>query len=124
MTLDNLRVLVVEDEPLQAMAHQDILTDAGALVIGPFASQRDAMAALKHEVCDVAVLDFALGSETALDLQRRLDELGVPYIVVTGYPKVLVRNSQHQTIIAKPVAADLLCSLVAAKARHQPAGQN
>ena len=116
--LKGLRILVVEDDPLQAIAYIEVLADAGAEILGPFGSVGPALAALECEACQVAILDYALGDNTAVDLQVRLEHLGIPYLVVTGYPRVLVRRGGDQTIVVKPVSPELLCGLVAAKAHH------
>ena len=119
-TLDGLRVLVVEDEPLQALNYYDILTDAGAEVLGPYASSSSAIAVAAKLSCDVAVVDYALDDETSVSLQERLETLDIPFIVLTAYPKVLVRRYTLQTVIAKPVSPELLCRMVKVSAK-QPA---
>jgi DNA-binding response OmpR family regulator len=115
--LSGLRVLIVEDEPLEAIDYQDILSDAGAEVIGPFASV-GGIGVDAVESCDVAVIDYALRGGTSLDLQERLESLGKPFIVVTAYPRVLVRRHEGQTVVCKPISPELLCSMVRASARH------
>lgn len=110
--LDGLRVMVVEDEPLQAIHYQELLDVAGAVVIGPFASASAAKAELEETAIDVVIVDFALEGETTASLQSELAERNVPFVVVTAYPKVLVRQYERQVILSKPVPAHLLCRVV------------
>ena len=116
--LAGLRILIVEDDMLQALSYQDMLCEAGAAVVGPYASASDAMAVLGNVTCHVAMIDFSLGNDTAVQLQERLEQFEIPYIVITGYPKVLVRRNPDQTIVGKPVTSEVLCGLLAAKARR------
>ena len=53
------RVLVGEDEMLVALLVEDILAEAGCIVIGPFARVRNALEAIQTEVADLALLDGA-----------------------------------------------------------------
>ena len=116
--LFELRIMVVEDDLVQAMFLKDILTDAGAETVGPFRSTADAMGTLKDDRIDVAIIDFALDSDTSVELQVRLEQLNIPYVVVTGYPRVLIRRGTEQTIIGKPVSPEHLVGVLAAKARQ------
>lgn len=60
----NIRVLV-EDEALLAIDIAGHLTDAGFSVIGPAASGTKALALIKENGCDIAVLDVNLRDETS-----------------------------------------------------------
>ena len=57
------RVLVVEDELLVALLVEDMLAEAGCIVVGPFARVRDALAAVQAEAIDVALLDVNVAGE-------------------------------------------------------------
>ena len=77
MGLTGKRVMVVEDEFLIAMMIEDMLTDAGCIVVGPFSRVTAAREAAKVEAIDVAA-DPAARAELA--------RLGVPQVpaVVVG----------------------------------------
>lgn len=79
------RILVVEDEPLLAMLVEDLLLDAGCVVIGPATSVSDALRLLDLEPPDAAVLDVNLTEEQVYPVATRLEQAGVPYVFVTGY---------------------------------------
>ena len=116
--LQGLKVLVVEDDAMQAMAYCDILADLGAETLGPFSTATAACAAISSSHIDVAVIDFALGDGNANGLEDALELRGIPYIVVTGFPKVLVRHHEQQVIYGKPLPSQMLSQLVATMARE------
>ncbi len=57
MTLGSARVLVVEDEMLIALDLADVVETGGGKVVGPAASVKQALALVKEEVPDAAILD-------------------------------------------------------------------
>jgi DNA-binding response OmpR family regulator len=107
------RVLVVEDEPLIAMDYASHLTEAGAQVIGTFASVRDAMRFLRSSASastlDAAVVDFVLADSNSEPLQVALKQRNVPFVVVSAHPRALVRTEVSERILQKPVSAKTLC---------------
>lgn len=82
--LDGCRVLVAEDEPLVAMLLEDVLQDAGAIILGPAATVAEALA-LAQQQPDVAVLDLNLSGDTCLPVADALAEARVPFLVATGF---------------------------------------
>ena len=112
--LANITVLVAEDEPLVAVGVVNQLTEAGATVVGPCSTSGRAIAALDENDIDVAIIDFVLADDNTEGLQAALEDKGTPYIVVTGYPRVLVRRDRHQPVLSKPVSREALTSTVRA----------
>jgi AmiR/NasT family two-component response regulator len=106
--LSDYRVLVVEDEPLEALDYCDRLTEAGASIVGPYMSVTDALEAVLTESLDVALIDYALADRNSQELQIALEERHIPFVVLTGYPRVLVRRTEQQLVLSKPVSANLL----------------
>jgi CheY-like chemotaxis protein len=84
-SLAGRRVLVVEDELLTAMEMERILGDLGCDIVGPAPSVKRALALLDEERPDLAVLDVQLGAERAAPIAERLEALGIPFVLVTGY---------------------------------------
>jgi hypothetical protein len=60
----------------------------------------------------VAIIDYVLADDNSEALQAALEAKGIPFIVVTGYPRVLVRRDQRQRVLSKPVAPEVLASTV------------
>jgi two-component SAPR family response regulator len=110
--LSDIRVLLVEDEPLVAMEVADLLSEAGAIIVGPCATARRAMDLLHVNEVDVAIIDFVLADDNSEALQSALDRKGIPFIVLTGYPPVLVRRNTGQKVLSKPTTSKLLLSAV------------
>ncbi len=115
--LANIKVLVAEDEPLVAVDVVNQLTEAGATVIGPCSTAGRAIAALGENDVDVAVIDFVLADDNTEELQAALEDRGIPFVVVTGYPRVLVRRDRRQRVLSKPVAPETLATALRSLAR-------
>lgn len=110
--LNGMRVLLVEDEPVIAMDHAEQLQREGAEVVGPFPATHEAIRELNRSDFDVAVIDYVLTDDNSRELQKELDRHHVPFVVVTAYPKVLVRSSDDQAVLSKPLAGNELCETV------------
>jgi len=79
------RIMVVEDEALVAMIVSDALVDLGYSVVGPFSRAADAVAAIRNEEVDAAILDINLGGELVYPLAQQLTDHKVPFMFITGY---------------------------------------
>lgn len=112
--LANITVLVAEDEPLAAVGVVNQLTEAGATVVGPCATAEHAIAALSENDIDVAIIDFVLADDNTEGLQAALEDRGIPFVVITGYPRVLVRRDKRQPVLSKPISPEALTSTVRA----------
>jgi CheY-like chemotaxis protein len=118
-SLTGRRILVVEDETLVAMLVEDTLIDAGAVVLGPVATVAEALALLNAERPAMAVLDLNLAGETSEPVADVLTQMGVPFVVASGYGAAgLPPRHAHVPVLAKPYAPE---DLTAALARL-PAG--
>ena len=97
-------VLIVEDEPLQAMVLAQTLTRARYRVLGPANSLQAAQALLATEHPDLALLDINLGRESSHALARRLDARGVPVVVLSGSSDHgNLKGMPHVLSLPKPV---------------------
>ncbi len=77
--------LVLEDTMIIAMDAADILTDMGAKDVRICSNVSDALREIVANTIEVAILDVNLGSEQSLPVAEKLAELGVPFVVATGY---------------------------------------
>ncbi len=108
------RVLVVEDELLVAMLVEDMLADAGCIVVGPFARVTTALAAARMAAVDVALLDVNVAGEMVFPVAYVLEERGIPFLFVTGYGQAaLPSNRPHWKACAKPFQAQHLTECLA-----------
>ncbi len=115
--LSGRKILVVEDEMLVAIDYCQCLAQAGAEIMGPFPSVSQALKAVDTGRVDVAVLDYALADQTSDPLQNELERRDIPFVVITGYPRVLVRRNARQNVLSKPVSPDVLRETVVAACR-------
>lgn len=101
------RVLLVEDEYLIAKSMARRLASAGIEVVGPVPTVAEALALLKAEALDGAVLDINLRGEMVFPVADALTERGIPFVFATGYdgPEIPPRYA-HVMRSEKPVNLD------------------
>jgi two-component SAPR family response regulator len=81
------RVLIVEDDYLQAQYLADLMEAQGAEAVGPVSSVDDALSSLLRDMLpDFAILDVQLGREKVFPLVEALRTLNVPFVFTTAYP--------------------------------------
>ena len=108
------RVLIAEDEPVIAMDHAVLLTQAGAEIVATCATVQGAVDCIRDKLVDVAVVDYLLADGNSEPLQTALKRRQIPFVMVSAYPRPLVRTEPGQEILQKPVTRDLLCDRVEA----------
>jgi len=102
-------VLLVEDEPLVAMMMNGFLDQLDCRVIGPCNTPFEALAVLKENSVDAAILDINLGGETVYPVADALSRLGIPFAFVTGYGGESVDNRFSQVKrLEKPIGFENL----------------
>jgi CheY-like chemotaxis protein len=120
VSLDAIRVLVVEDEPDTREFLKRLLETNGATVVGA-GSAADALTQVGNGPFDVIVSDIGLPDVDGYDLLRRIREgsnggATVPAIALTAYARPEDRRralrAGYQAHLAKPVeATDLLATI-------------
>jgi DNA-binding response OmpR family regulator len=108
------RVLIAEDEPVIAMDHAAQLVHAGAKIVATCTTVWSAVDCLREKAIDVAVIDFVLADGNSERLQTALKRKHIPFVVVSAYPRALVRTEPGQEILQKPVTGDVLRNRVGA----------
>lgn len=93
MSLQGLRVLVVEDDFYLATDEQSALERAGATVIGPAARAEDALRLVDAEAIDCAVVDINLGEGPSFALAAALQERAIPFLFTTGYDAAAIPDA-------------------------------
>lgn len=81
-----LRVLVLEDEPLPAMALDDLLVDLGFITLGPFMELDEATDFVRDHAAeiDVAILDVNIQGDLSFDLADLLLQRNIPFFFCSG----------------------------------------
>jgi DNA-binding response OmpR family regulator len=82
------------------------------------ASVRRALDCLDRTAVDVVVIDYLLADRNSEPLQAALKERQIPFVVVSSYPRALIRTADAQDILRKPVAPRLLCGKIDAACRR------
>ena len=103
--LNGLRLLVVEDEALVAMALEDMLDSLGCVVVdvAGTVSRGVALAADNALSLDGAILDINLGGEKVYPVAEKLAARGVPFVFCTGYGlSGIAGDFAHVPTLAKP----------------------
>ena len=96
------RVLVVEDDCIIASLLADELNEFGYVVIGPADNLTDAIAMASSSALDCALIDIALGGESALPLARILMDRNIPFAFATGTSESVEGPFRDVHVLLKP----------------------
>jgi CheY-like chemotaxis protein len=97
------RVLVVEDDFLVALHLVAMLECAGAEIVGPALTVREALEAL-DPLPDIATLDVQLGDETSFPIADELARQGVPFLFATGTAGAIPARYRERPLCLKPLS--------------------
>lgn len=122
MILTDLRILALEDEPVIALALEDLLLDAGSdpqvmLTIDTALNYLRGSPAI-----DAAILDVNINGETSYRVAARLAALRVPFIFSSGYGDAIhPQEFAAVPTVAKPYTlAELRRALAVAHRANAP----
>ncbi len=99
---------------LLAMDLQALLEDHGCQVVGPVPSVERALKVIAAQPPEAATLDLNLNGESSAPIAAALQEISVPFIVVSGYGDKHMGDPifRHVPLVKKPYdAAELLRTL-------------
>jgi CheY-like chemotaxis protein len=116
--LNGMRVLVVENDEMNAMLLEMQLQQAGASVVGPAGVVDDALRLTRERAPQLAVLDYRLGDgETSEPVAGLLTELGIPFVLATGFAGDSVPAAfRAGHVLTKPyLAEELIATLLRAR---------
>ena len=98
------RILVVEDEMLVLMSIEDMLADLGCESVAAAATVDQAVALIRAQFFDAAMLDMNLNGTKSFPVADKLAELGVPFIFATGYSAQDMRDGYgDRPLLKKPI---------------------
>ena len=114
--VDNLlsgrRVLVVEDEMLVLMMIEDMLADLGCKSVISAATVDKALALIKAQVFDVALLDVNLNGSDSHPVAEALSACGVPFVYSTGNTSQSLRDGySDRPVLKKPFKYEELAAI-------------
>jgi CheY-like chemotaxis protein len=117
------RILVLEDEPLIAMMTSRIVQELDAVVVGPFATVREAGDTLNNPL-DAALLDVNIGGQMVYGLAADLERRGVPIVFITGYHAGAIEpRFSAAPVLTKPVERDELAACLTRLLARTPASR-
>lgn len=109
ISLEGLKILIVEDEAAVSFLVEDMLQDLGCTLVWHASNVKEALGILAEHRPDAAVLDVNLRDELAYPVAERLDEMEVPFIFATGYGrKGIPSDWMIKPVVQKPFDADAL----------------
>ena len=112
--MQGLAVLLLEDNFIVALEAEDLLRGFGAASVAVISTVANGLQAITQARPDFAMLDINLGTETSHPVARRLDELAVPYVVVSGYGEDFNRaDGPKVATVTKPFDRDLIRTAIA-----------
>ena len=106
--LTDLSILIVEDEPLIAMALEDMLTDMGCALAGTAGTIAEGLALAEEVPCDAAILDININGARSDPIAEVLAARGVPHIFATGYGRAGCGHGADAIVIDKPYRPDVI----------------
>jgi CheY-like chemotaxis protein len=116
-SLQDCRILVVEDDFVIAQVVLDVLEEAGAVPLGPIGTVESALAFIDANATslDRVVLDLDLHGRKSYPVAERLAALNVPFVFASGYSHDTV-DSAYRTYphCEKPIRRATLLGLLAA----------
>ncbi len=125
MTALALKILLAEDEPLNAMALQAQLEAMGHSVVALASNGRTAVELARAMPVDLAILDVRMPVLSGLDAAREIFEYAeIPAVLLTGYsePEMMERAAQIPVFnyLVKPISMeDLRIAILLAWERYQ-----
>jgi CheY-like chemotaxis protein len=118
-----LRVLVVEDEPLVAMLAEEMLSDLGHRAAAVTHGLKDGLAAVGSGSFDLALLDVNLSGFLSFPIADAAAARGIPVLFVTGFSGEHMERLAGECVLQKPfTAADLQRAIDTALERGIPGG--
>ena len=121
--ISELRVLVLEDEPLVAMLAEEMLTDLGHRAASVVHRIKDALEAMDAHQFDLAFLDVNLSGSLSFPVADRAAAKGIPVLFVTGFSGDHMDRLARECVLQKPYTAqDLQRAIAAALNPGRPRG--
>jgi CheY-like chemotaxis protein len=116
----SLNVMIVEDEPLVALAMEMLVQDIDGVAVGPFSTVKQALGGLQKEGrIDCALLDYNLGREPCWPVAEALAARGVPFAFTSGQDiKDIAARFPGRPIFEKPVNEKKLKDFIQQFARN------
>src|ERR1700755_827401 len=120
-----IKILIVEDQFIEANNIRLMLKEAGYAVLPMSASLTQALEILRHESADLVLLDIILeGEQSGIDLAKILKSRGIPFVYLSANSDKSTLDSAKETepygFLVKPLRKkDVLIMLDVALSLHK-----
>ena len=102
-------VLVVEDQPIMAMTIEEMLRALGCSVVWHASGITDALAMMRSQRPDCAVVDLYLAGDLAYPIARWLDSERIPFVFLKGYGRrAILSDWASRPSVQKPFSVRTL----------------
>ena len=82
---DGLRILIIEDSPVIALATEDMVRAFGLVPLGPAGNMASALELAENEEMDAAIVDLNIRGTKTFTILSILDRRDVPFLIISGY---------------------------------------
>ena len=112
--LQGLALIIVEDDFVVAQSLCDLLEAFGAKSVDMASNIDQALDKIANNTFNAAVLDVNLLGGNVEPVALKLEEIGVPFLFVTGYASrdMLPPELQKHPVLLKPVNPDEMLELI------------
>ena len=111
--LSGLRVLVAEDNWVNADTMSVILEEEGATVVGPSSTAAASIELVRTEATDFALVDMSLSDAFADSLAAELKQRSIPFAIITAYRTLPTDADAHaEAVLHKPVSAKAIVDVI------------
>ncbi len=111
--LQDVRILIAEDDTLQANDLSNLVRVLGASVVGPCTTTSQSIQLLKSSSVDFAIVDLKLADCLSLSLMDEIDNRGIPFAIITAYyehPKASEKRALAR--FEKPISYEALIDAI------------
>ena len=122
LSLNGKKVFVVEDDGLISIDVTDVLQQAGAIVVGPYAHLAEGLSAAVEKDFDIALLDVNLRGKPSWPIASLIQERGIPVVLATGYSESFRRPAKMAQLptVSKPYDTKRLLGQLEAALSEKP----
>jgi DNA-binding NtrC family response regulator len=107
------RIMILEDDLLNAFLIEDTLKLAGHEIVGPAKTVPEALGLLEMGTTDAAILDLQINDEMSYEVGRKLDRMNIPWAITTAHPPSFVGPQfSHVAFLSKPFGVAALLDLI------------
>ncbi len=112
--LQGAKILIAEDEVFIALDLEAVLESAGACVVGPCLTLKEALQSAASEMFQAAILDIRLGHDSTEPVALTLLDRGIPFLFYSGQtiPERLKTAAPHCRLVEKPAPLEDLVRAV------------